>query len=68
MAPEAIATNPAASPSSPSMKFTALVIPITHSAVSSGVTELDRTIRPANGSLNQNIVTPRKTSTIAART
>ena len=55
-----MATTPAASPSSPSMRLTALVMAMTHSAVSSGVHSGDSCTRPASGTLNWNQVTPRK--------
>ena len=63
-----MATIPVASPSRPSMRFTALVMTMTHNAVSNGVTSGDRTKKPTKGILNWNIVTPRNTSTMAAST
>ncbi len=50
------------------MRFTELVMTMTHNAVSSGVTSGDKTKKPTKGILNWNIVTPRNTSTMAART
>ncbi len=66
--PEAMATMPVASPSRPSMRFTALVITMTHNAVNNGVTSGDRTKNPTNGILNWNMVTPKNTRTMAAST
>ena len=42
------------------MRFTALVMAITQSAVSSGVHSGDSCTRPASGTLNWNHVTPMK--------
>ena len=44
-----MATTPAASPSNPSMRFTAWVIPATHKTVISGATSGASTTKPANG-------------------
>ena len=59
---------PAASPSSPSMRLMAFVMPMTQSAVSKGVTSGESRTVPASGILSQNIVAPRITRTIAANT
>ena len=58
--PTAMATTPAASPSSPSMRLTALVMAMTQSDVSSGVHTGDSWTTPAKGTLNWYQVTPRK--------
>ena len=42
------------------MRLTALVMAMTHSAVSSGVHSGDSWTRPASGTLNWNQVTPMK--------
>ena len=55
-----MATTPAASPSSPSIRFTALVMAMTHSAVSRGVHSGESRTKPASGTLNWNQVTPMK--------
>ena len=61
-APLPIATTPAASPSRPSIRFTALVRAITQTAMMSGVIVspgLSDTM-PASGTLNCHSVSPRK--------
>src|ERR1700722_8192795 len=63
-----MATTPAASPSRPSIRFTALVMPMTHRAVSNGVTSGESTTNPARGTLNWNQSTPKKYRMDAART
>ena len=50
------------------MRFTALVMATTHSAVSSGVHSGDSCTRPVSGTLNWNQVTPMKYRIVAART
>ena len=57
-APEAMATIPAASPSRPSMRLTALASPTTHSTVMSSDHPDDRITRSKNGTLNTSIETP----------
>ena len=63
-----MATTPAASPSSPSMRLTALVMAMTHRAVSNGITSGDSTTNPASGTLNWNQESPRKYRIDAAST
>src|SRR5579872_5142617 len=63
-----MAMTPAASPSRPSIRLTALAMPITQSAVTSGRIEGESTMKPAKGTLKCDIVTPRKYRTMAAST
>ena len=63
-----MATTPAARPSSPSMRLTALVMAMTHSAVMRGMMPGVSTTNPAKGTLNSYMVTPRKYKMLAART
>ena len=63
-----MATTPAARPSSPSIRFTALVRQMTQSAVMSGITPGESTKKPASGILNCHMVTPAKYRMLAAST
>ncbi len=55
-----MATIPAASPSSPSIRLTALVIRHTHATVMSGSRSAESEMKPANGTWKKNIVTPNR--------
>ena len=63
-----MATTPAASPSRPSIRFTALVRQMTQTAVMSGTIPGVRTKKPASGILSWYMVTPAKYRMLAAST
>ena len=58
-----MAAMPAASPSRPSTRFTALAMPTTHSTVTSADQSADRNSRSRNGTRRTRIDTPAKNST-----
>ena len=60
-AADAMPTIPAASPSSPSTKLTALAIPTTHSTVTTGIRSAERTtVVPAKGRRKNRILMPNR--------
>ena len=65
-----MATMPAASPSSPSIRLTAFAMPTTQITVTSGARSGDSTTRGArqNGTRKNSMVSPKKYSTVPART
>ena len=61
-------TIPAASPSRPSTRLTALAIPTTHNTVSTGIRSAERTtVVPANGNRKNSMLIPKRYRMVPAR-